>query len=153
MFVLYENENCEVPVAAICLSADSAVAEKLGINCSCFSVEQRDFSSRTLSERKLWLRAISNIKVKLANAAPTPSSEDLEHYRQAVKEQLHEIRGSLQCKVRTDALLPPSIHNTFQSTVSPFNVDLWAEILGHHQGQSEDPGDEVPPERSPSPGL
>ena len=64
--------------------------------------------------RKLWLRAISNIKVKLANAvlpitwlycfccddtlelvvmsselfsaeAPTPSSEDLEHYRQAFK--------------------------------------------------------------------
>ena len=98
---------------------------------------------------------------------------------EAVKEQLHEheayivsvfiqlsrpnhsfaaswrlrIRASLKCKVRTDALLPPSVHNTFQacecmstrsthctlacmsfahaqSTVSPFDVDLWAEISG-----------------------
>ncbi|CAE7240625.1 unnamed protein product [Symbiodinium sp. KB8] len=151
MFVLYENENCKVPVKAMALTADSAVAEKLGINCSCFSVDQRDFSSRTLSERKLWLRAISNIKVKLANAAPTPSSEDLEHYRQAVKEQLHQIRTSLQCKIRTDALLPPSIHNTFQSTVSPFNMDLWAEISGYHHGHvEEDEGESVPAERSPA---
>eukprot|EP00439_Symbiodinium_sp_Y106_P048760 s3346_g6.t1 len=153
MFVLYENENCKVPVKAMALTADSTVAEKLGINCSCFSVDQRDFSSRTLSERKLWLRAISNIKVKLANAAPTPSSEDLEHYRQAVKEQLHQIRTSLQCKIRTDGLLPPSIHNTFQSTVSPFNMDLWAEISGYHHGyveEEEEEGESVPAERSPA---
>mmetsp|Transcript_70062 Transcript_70062/g.97403 ORF Transcript_70062/g.97403 Transcript_70062/m.97403 type:complete len:94 (+) Transcript_70062:3-284(+) len=87
----------------------------------------------------------------LSAEAPTPSSEDLEHYRQAVKEQLHQIRTSLQCKIRTDALLPPSIHNTFQSTVSPFNMDLWAEISGYHHGYvEEEEGESVPAERSPA---
>jgi len=147
MLVLYENENCKVQVAGICLTADSQMAEKIGINCSCFSVEQREFSSRTLSERKLWLRAIANIKVKLANAAPTPSPADLEHYRQAVKEQLHEIRASLQCKVRTDALLPASAHNTFQSSLSPFAIELWDEMTRGREHGTED-GSEVPPERS-----
>ncbi|CAJ1395475.1 unnamed protein product [Effrenium voratum] len=52
MMVLYENESCEVPVSALVLTADAVVAEKIGINCSCFSVEQHDFSSRTLSERR-----------------------------------------------------------------------------------------------------
>lgn len=128
LLVLYENESCEVALNSVVLNVDAIVAEKVGINCSCFTVEKHDFSSRTLSERKLWLRAISNIKVKLANAAPSPSACELRYFREAIKEHLDEIRATLQCKVRTDALLPPSPNNTFQSELTPFAAGLWAQV-------------------------
>ncbi|CAE8615344.1 unnamed protein product [Polarella glacialis] len=78
------------------------------------------------------MRAISNIKVKLGNHAPPPDEEELEAYREAVREHLDTIRASLQCQVRTDALLPPSAFNSFKSELglSPigngFSVDLAA---------------------------
>ena len=133
LLVLYENESCEVALNTLVLNVDAIVAEKVGINCSCFTVDKHDFSSRTLSERKLWLRAISNIKVKLANAAPSPSVAELRHFREAIKEHLIEIRATLQCKVRTDALLPPSPHNTFQSELTPFAAGLWAQVESDRQ--------------------
>ncbi|CAE6946208.1 unnamed protein product [Symbiodinium natans] len=54
---MYENDLCQVPVAEICIHESAMCSEKIGINCSCFSVEDHQFSSRTLAERKLWLRA------------------------------------------------------------------------------------------------
>eukprot|EP00913_Durusdinium_trenchii_P023593 g22168.t1 len=153
MLVLYENETCEVPVTSIVLTADAVVAEKIGINCSCFSArtpsqgrvlgpcvcasngarKRSSFSVPEIIGRKLWLRAISNIKVKLANAAPSPSSSELMHFREAIKEHLQEIRATLQCKVRTDALLPPSPHNTFQAQLTPFSVGLWTQVEAHER--------------------
>jgi len=138
LLVLYENESCEVALNTLVLNVDAIVAEKVGINCSCFTVDKHDFSSRTLSERKLWLRAISNIKVKLANAAPSPSVAELRHFREAIKEHLIEIRATLQCKVRTDALLPPSPHNTFQSELTPFAAGLWAQVESDRQKANSD---------------
>lgn len=43
---------------------------------------------------RLWLRAISNMKVKLQNAAPAPSREDLAHYREAIEEQVRDLSGT-----------------------------------------------------------
>lgn len=103
--VLYENELCEVPVVDIYLSEASLCCEKVGINCSCFFIEEHHFSTRTLCERKLWLRAISNVKVKLQNRAPAPSSEDLKDYRLAIKEHLGSIKASLDVDTSSDALL------------------------------------------------
>ncbi|CAK0904001.1 unnamed protein product, partial [Prorocentrum cordatum] len=85
--VLYENELCQVPVTDIYLTEQSLCCEKVGINCSCFCVEDdHQFSTRTLAERKLWLRAISNVKVKLQNKAPSPNEEERQHYREAIKD-------------------------------------------------------------------
>eukprot|EP00931_Biecheleriopsis_adriatica_P119297 TRINITY_DN94536_c0_g1_i1.p1 TRINITY_DN94536_c0_g1~~TRINITY_DN94536_c0_g1_i1.p1 ORF type:complete len:461 (+),score=82.49 TRINITY_DN94536_c0_g1_i1:118-1500(+) len=102
--VLYENDRCSDPVMDIYITERSICCEKIGINCSCFSVEDHQFSARTLSERKLWLRAISNLKVKLQNRAPSPSEEDMGYYRDAIKEHVTKMQvgtGQLQ----TDALL------------------------------------------------
>eukprot|EP00930_Biecheleria_cincta_P086455 TRINITY_DN75738_c0_g1_i1.p1 TRINITY_DN75738_c0_g1~~TRINITY_DN75738_c0_g1_i1.p1 ORF type:complete len:467 (-),score=76.54 TRINITY_DN75738_c0_g1_i1:90-1490(-) len=94
--VLYENELCQVAVSEILLSETAMCSEKIGINCSCFSVEDHHFSTRTLAERKLWLRAISNVRVKLQNHAPKPEEEEMANYRAAIKEHLLTIRAALE---------------------------------------------------------
>jgi len=91
---IYENEACQIPVMDIYITERSICCEKVGINCSCFSIEEHQFSTRTLAERKLWLRAISNLKVKLQNRAPIPSTEDLCNFRSAIQEHLATIKPS-----------------------------------------------------------
>jgi hypothetical protein len=103
--MLYENELCQTPIMDIYISERSICCEKVGINCSCFCIEDHQFSTRTLSERKLWLRAISNVKVKLQNRAPTPTGEDLKHYRLAIKEHINTIKATLEGQAPMDALL------------------------------------------------
>jgi len=104
--VLYENELCQTPVMDVYITERSICCEKIGINCSCFSIEDHQFSTRSLSERKLWLRAISNLKVKLQNRAPTPDSEEIRNYRVAIRDHLATMKGSLDGQIcQTDALL------------------------------------------------
>jgi len=103
--VLYENELCRTQVMEVFLTDRSVCCEKVGINCSCFVVESHQFSSRTLSERKLWLRAISNVKVKLQNRAPHPTHDELTHYRAAIKDHIHSIKATLEGTIPMDALL------------------------------------------------
>jgi len=101
----YENELCEAPVMDVFINERSTCCEKVGISCSCFSIEDHLFSTRTLAERKLWLRAISNVKVKLQNRAPSPSQEELQQYRSAIREHVKSSRGGLQGQAPMDALL------------------------------------------------
>ncbi|OLP83219.1 putative E3 ubiquitin-protein ligase HERC1 [Symbiodinium microadriaticum] len=84
----YENEQCQRLAMEIWISVASNCFEKVGVACTCFCINGHDFSARTIAERKLWLRAISNLKVKLQNAAPAPSREDLAHYREAIEVSL-----------------------------------------------------------------
>lgn len=102
---LYENELCQVLVMDIFINERSTCCEKVGISCSCFSVEDHLFSTRTLAERKLWLRAISNVKVKLQNRAPSPTLEELKQYRYAIKEHIRASKGAFQNQAPMDALL------------------------------------------------
>jgi len=114
--VLYENELCQSPVMDIYISERSICCEKVGINCSCFCIEDHQFSTRTLSERKLWLRAISNVKVKLQNRAPSPSCEDLQHYRGAIKEHISTIRATLEGHAPMDALLQRNPRKSYHAS-------------------------------------
>jgi len=103
--VVYENELCQVVVMEICITERSTCCEKVGISCSCFSIEDHLFSTRTLAERKLWLRAISNVKVKLQNRAPSPSGEELRNYRLAIREHIRMSKAAFQSQAPMDALL------------------------------------------------
>jgi hypothetical protein len=103
--VLYENELCISPVCDIIITDRVSCCEKVGINCSCFTLADHHFSSRSLPERKLWLRAISNIKVKLQNRAPSPTDEELGHYRLAIQEHVQSIEEINQTQAPFDALL------------------------------------------------
>eukprot|EP00929_Paragymnodinium_shiwhaense_P064971 TRINITY_DN32621_c0_g1_i1.p1 TRINITY_DN32621_c0_g1~~TRINITY_DN32621_c0_g1_i1.p1 ORF type:complete len:510 (-),score=99.96 TRINITY_DN32621_c0_g1_i1:216-1745(-) len=101
----YENESCQTIVMDFCLTERSICCEKVGINCSCFCIEDHQFSTRTVMERKLWLRAISNVKVKIQNHAPTPCSEELHQYRAAIKDHLLTIKATLETNMALDPLL------------------------------------------------
>merc|ERR1719271_802792 len=114
--VLYENELCKEKILDIYLTERSICCEKVGINCSCFCVEDHNFSTRTLSERKLWLRAISNVKVKLQNRAPSPTCEDLKHYRLAIKEHISTIKATLEGHAPMDALLQRNPRKSYHAT-------------------------------------
>lgn len=98
--VLYENEFCDThPVITIHITEGSVCCDLVGINCSCFVVDNHHFASQTPSERKLWLRALSNMKVKVQNRAPEPDAEELEHYRAAIREHIKAIEDTLESRI------------------------------------------------------
>mmetsp|Transcript_15124 Transcript_15124/g.33372 ORF Transcript_15124/g.33372 Transcript_15124/m.33372 type:complete len:410 (-) Transcript_15124:67-1296(-) len=111
--VLYEDEKCMTPILTIQLFDKSLCCEKVGINCSCFTVEDHDFSSCTMSERKLWLRAISNVKVKLQSKAPDPTPEELTHFRAAIRDYVSSMRDQRDSR-DFDALLQRCPKKQFQ---------------------------------------
>merc|ERR1719183_2958474 len=85
-FVAYEDEYCAAPVMQISMRVHTSITERVGIDCSCFSVDGHHFSTRTYTEKVLWLRAISNVKVKLRHGAANPTAGELVHYRSSVIE-------------------------------------------------------------------
>mmetsp|Transcript_64879 Transcript_64879/g.200948 ORF Transcript_64879/g.200948 Transcript_64879/m.200948 type:complete len:369 (-) Transcript_64879:25-1131(-) len=91
---LYDSEGCGLMVMAVFITENSTCVEKVGLNCSCFSVGEHLFAARTPEERRLWLRVISNVKAKLRNRAPSPTDLELQQYRTAIKEHLHRAEAA-----------------------------------------------------------
>lgn len=126
--VLYENERCEGPVMDIIITESSVCCDIVGINCSCFVVDCHHFASQTPSERKLWLRALSNVKVKIQNHAPEPTEEELQHYRDSIREHIRHIEATLDPRISSDALLARRSRKVLQ-TVHDSDVEPTAEEL------------------------
>jgi hypothetical protein len=104
-FIIYENESCKVSLRELCITDRFSCTEKVGISCSCFTIDEHLFSTRTVLERKLWLRAISNVKVKVANKAPNPEDEEIKEYRSAIREFIQSSKELLGSQGGMDALL------------------------------------------------
>jgi len=85
-FVTYEDEYCDTPLLHVSMGVHTSITERVGVDCSCFSVDGHHFSTRTFSEKSLWLRAISNVKVKIRHGAGNPSDDELVHYRRSINE-------------------------------------------------------------------
>eukprot|EP00929_Paragymnodinium_shiwhaense_P019644 TRINITY_DN13323_c0_g2_i2.p1 TRINITY_DN13323_c0_g2~~TRINITY_DN13323_c0_g2_i2.p1 ORF type:complete len:429 (+),score=83.16 TRINITY_DN13323_c0_g2_i2:193-1479(+) len=90
-FVAYENVFCQTQVLKIRIQQDSSVSERVGVDCSCFAVTNYSFTARSCAEKMLWLRAISNVKVKLRHTEGNPTQEDLEQYRLAISESVLKL--------------------------------------------------------------
>mmetsp|Transcript_37047 Transcript_37047/g.104525 ORF Transcript_37047/g.104525 Transcript_37047/m.104525 type:complete len:497 (-) Transcript_37047:44-1534(-) len=101
----YENELCQKIILVIPISAGTVCVGKIGVECTCFCVDGYEFSTRTSSERTLWLRAISNLKVKLTHEAPTPSDKEIAHYRQAIEEHIASNKQTTELHSKVDPLL------------------------------------------------
>lgn len=101
----YENELCTEKVMKMPITQDSSYVEILGINCSCFSIGNHHFSARTQSERKLWLRGISNVQVKLRTRAPNPTQNQLAAFRASVKEHIHRVECTSDFQISSEPLL------------------------------------------------
>lgn len=110
--VLYENEKCDRLVEDIAISESSVCCDIVGINCSCFVVDTHHFASPTPSERKVWLRAISNIKVKIRNREPEPTMADIIHYRDSIREHLSQMEATADPRICCNALLELRSFNT-----------------------------------------
>jgi len=104
-FAMYEDELCESHIMDILITETSECKDVVGINCSCFVIDQHHFASQTPSERKLWLRALSNVKVKIQNKAPEPMEEDLMYFRLSIREHILALEATLEPRIVTDALL------------------------------------------------
>lgn len=91
-FAAYEDETCTTQVVRLGIDQHTCVSERVGVDCSCFSFEGYHFTARTCSEKMLWLRCISNLKVKLRHQAPNPTPAELTEYRQAVLESAKTVR-------------------------------------------------------------
>ncbi|CAE7449969.1 unnamed protein product [Symbiodinium necroappetens] len=107
-FAAYEDDACKVQVVHLAIDTNTCVSERVGIDCSCFSLGDHHFSTRTCAEKMLWLRAISNVKVKLRHLAATPTPNELRFYRAAVREQINSLPPSPEAEQPSPqaALLP-----------------------------------------------
>merc|ERR1712179_579890 len=92
------------------------MGDVLGINCSFFIIDGHHFASQTPSERKLWLRALSNVKIKVGNLAPEPSHEELEAYRSSIREHIRALETAPESRIAAgDPLLTPRPSRRFSA--------------------------------------
>mmetsp|Transcript_118353 Transcript_118353/g.334431 ORF Transcript_118353/g.334431 Transcript_118353/m.334431 type:complete len:566 (-) Transcript_118353:89-1786(-) len=109
--ILYEDEYCENVAMIISIWSHTRVSERVGVDCSCFNLAGIPFAARTCAEKTLWIRAISNVKVKMRHGTQNPSSLELEHYRAAIREHVERLGANDEdfaqkpllprCKTRT----------------------------------------------------
>lgn len=106
-FVLYEADTCTNPLIPFGLEVDTPVSEHVAVDCSCFSLDCHHFTARTSAEKTLWLRAISNLKVKMLHARTILSPRDLHAYRSSILECIRNTKSSDEDSgCRQKALLP-----------------------------------------------
>jgi hypothetical protein len=92
IFAGYEDDCCENQVLSHNITIKTCTAEQAGVDCSCFYIGPYQVSARTCEEKKLWLRALSNLKMKLQCGSSVMTSEELTCYRGAILSQSQKIR-------------------------------------------------------------
>lgn len=118
--VFYENDSCETILedGVLRISDQTMCCDAVGINSTCFVIDNMHFATRTPSERKLWLRAMSNVKVKIQNSEPESTFEELQHYRLSIREFIRQIENTTDSRIASSPLLRPC------SSTCPFPPDL-----------------------------
>jgi len=132
-FAAYEDEYCDVQVVRLSVDKDTCVSERVGIDCSCFSLGGHHFNTRSCAEKMLWLRAISNVKVKLRHRATNPTPTDLKHYRAAVLEYAASLPNNTKASsaVPSKPLLP---HRGWRRSLVPAPSGSTVPLDGEPQG-------------------
>lgn len=102
-FMIYRDEWCEHEVSSIVLCDTSIVSTRKGTWCTVFGIDENRFCARSQEEKDLWLRAVSNVKVKLMFDAPDPTREELEVFRASVRDRVNTL--PMVHKPRADPLL------------------------------------------------
>jgi len=88
----YSDETCTQQILTMAITGKTRIFERSGEDCSSFAVDGHSFCARSFEEKQIWLRALSNVKVKLQNDAPDPSPEELRMFREAVCEKVLEVK-------------------------------------------------------------
>jgi len=127
VFAAYADERCNMKVIHLIISDTTCVSERMGVDCSCFSMAGRSFCTRTCAEKILWLRAISNVKVKVKHCAKNPTQADLTNYRAAISEfidglNLPEHSGPIEALLPVHTAAGVSVGSTSRSSEG-FDLD------------------------------
>lgn len=87
----YEDDSCTCLLANLIIDSDTRITERLGVDSGCFTLNEHHFAARTVAEKLFWIRAISNIKVKLRHAFLPTSDVELRCYRDAVQAEVANL--------------------------------------------------------------
>mmetsp|Transcript_47119 Transcript_47119/g.86442 ORF Transcript_47119/g.86442 Transcript_47119/m.86442 type:complete len:383 (+) Transcript_47119:180-1328(+) len=94
MLLMYANELCERQVDSLRLTRHTEVVSWRGRSAAIFGVDRCCLAARSPEEKQVWLRAISNLKVKVLVGAPAPSTHELEVFREAVLERVSLLKDT-----------------------------------------------------------
>eukprot|EP00405_Crypthecodinium_cohnii_P056091 CAMPEP_0206614712 /NCGR_PEP_ID=MMETSP0325_2-20121206/57597_1 /ASSEMBLY_ACC=CAM_ASM_000347 /TAXON_ID=2866 /ORGANISM="Crypthecodinium cohnii, Strain Seligo" /LENGTH=485 /DNA_ID=CAMNT_0054135345 /DNA_START=365 /DNA_END=1822 /DNA_ORIENTATION=+ len=89
--VFYPDEHCEEEMKTLTFSANASASTRKGSYCTIFGLDSHRFCARSRTEKDLWLRAVSNILVKLMFDRRDPTPRDLALYRAAVFERVESM--------------------------------------------------------------
>ena len=137
----YQDESCKCLVASLTIDATSVVTERMGVDSSCFTLNGYHFAARSVAEKSFWLRAISNVKVKLRHAMLPTTEEELKTYRIAIQEEILKLRVlSLADTFQKDA---PYLQQRSESFWPPCDPSLFGHnasaALHSHMSNSSSP--------------
>lgn len=136
----YKDEWCDDEVACVVLCDASVVSTRKGAYCTVFGVDDHRFCTRTHEEKELWLRAISNIKVKLMFQAPDPTEEEISLFRSAVRERIDKMGYRVEdAQTRP---LPPLLSRIDRApNISNVAGDTHAEPGEHSDSEDDEASD------------
>lgn len=101
---IYDDEWCDQWVKYLSLTDRTVVSCRSGEHSGAvFSIDGNRFCARSEEEKDLWLRAVSNVKMKLQYEAPEPTDEDIAMFRAAVLERIGQLKEDHE---QLDPLLP-----------------------------------------------
>ena len=141
----YEDDTCTCLLANLIIDPDTKIVERLGVDSSCFTLNEHHFAARTVAEKTLWIRAISNIKVKLRHALLPTSDLELKCYRNAVEEQIAYLPSPRLPAMLTEEA--PLLKRRAQpcQTTNPANPGLHAPRTPSAASENSSEGPFTPP--------
>lgn len=105
--VFYTDEYCEDEIFNIMFTSTASASTRKGAYCTVFGLDSHRFAARTRQEKDLWLRAVSNVLVKLMFVEQDTSAGDLAMFRAAVHERLESIPAHRSHEEHWDASAAP----------------------------------------------
>lgn len=94
---IYTDHHCTSLVDSFAVTKSTTLLSHVEVGSSIFEVNKRRFCARTISEGKLWARALDNIRALLLFEAPEPDEDRLAVFRSAVSEQVDQLKISRRC--------------------------------------------------------
>jgi hypothetical protein len=107
-FVAYKDSSCVAPIVHCAITSNTPIVERLGVDCCCFNIDVHHLATRSIAEKTVWMRCISNLKTKIKCKCGDPSETVLEQYREAINEAIVKIRSPSDYTAHV-ALLPYSL--------------------------------------------
>eukprot|EP00921_Rhytidocystis_pertsovi_P002753 GHVQ01004684.1.p1 GENE.GHVQ01004684.1~~GHVQ01004684.1.p1 ORF type:complete len:435 (-),score=36.80 GHVQ01004684.1:69-1373(-) len=78
---VYSSERCHNHVYDIDIGRGSTWCELQGYNCSVFRIHRQYFAGRTVQDRTMWTKCLTNLKQRLLCNAPPPDDSTMNVYR------------------------------------------------------------------------